>query len=193
MNGRDESALEKTMEEGTEWVLKKMGERVISSSGASMEEEVGSLLNQKKATVAVAESCTGGLVSHMLTNVPGSSDYFLFSGVTYSNQAKIDVLGVSSDTLKEFGAVHEETAKEMADRVRRISGATYGLSTSGIAGPGGGTPEKPVGTLCVGLATPFAVEGHRFEFPFKRRSRNKQIFAMTALDLLRRELMNDDS
>jgi len=191
--GNDEGVLKKMMEEGAEWIAQKMGNNVISPQGASMEEVVGNLLNQKKATVAVAESCTGGLVSHWLTNVPGSSDYFLFSGVTYSNQAKIDVLGVSSETLKEFGAVHEETAKEMADRVRRISGATYGLSTSGIAGPGGGTSEKPVGTICVGLATPSAVEGHWFGFPFKRRSRNKQIFAMTALDLLRRELMNDDS
>ena len=192
VRGNDEGVLKQMMDEGVEWIIKKMGKNIISSRGASMEEVVGSLLNQKKATVAVAESCTGGLVSHWLTNVPGSSDYFLFSGVTYSNQTKVDVLGVSSDTIKKFGAVHEETAKEMAGRARRISGATYGLSTSGVAGPGGGTPEKPVGTICVGLATPFAVEGHRFAFPFKRRSRNKQIFAMTALDLLRQELMNED-
>jgi nicotinamide-nucleotide amidase len=154
-----------------------------------MELVVGGLLISKKATLAVAESCTGGLVSNMLTNVPGSSDYFLFSGITYSNDSKIKALGVQQTVIEKHGAVHEETAKEMAVCARRIAGATYGLSTSGIAGPLGGTTEKPVGTVCIGLATPDEVKGFRFIFQFRDRLMNKKVFAVTALDLLRRELL----
>jgi nicotinamide-nucleotide amidase len=154
-----------------------------------MEKIVGNLLRESHATLAVAESCTGGLISHWITNVPGSSDYFLFSGVTYSNEAKINLLGVSPETISRYGAVHEETVKAMAEGARRISGATFGIATSGIAGPEGGTEEKPVGTVCIGLASPAGVEGRRFFFPFGERIRNKQIFAMTALDILRKVLL----
>jgi nicotinamide-nucleotide amidase len=155
-----------------------------------MQAVVGGLLVSKQATLAVAESCTGGLISHLLTNVPGSSGYFLFSGVTYSNQAKTKVLGVSTEILRQYGAVHEEIVKKMAMGVRHVAGATYGLATSGIAGPDGGTDEKPVGTVCIGLATPHNVKGFRFVFPFNTRLMNKRIFAMKALDLLRRELQS---
>jgi len=120
--------------------------------------------------------------------VPGSSNYFLFGGVTYSNQSKMKILNVASETIQTFGAVHEETAKEMAAGARLISGATYGISTSGIAGPDGGTPEKPVGTVCLGIATPTVARGYRYCFPKANRAMNKQIFSMAALDLLRREL-----
>jgi nicotinamide-nucleotide amidase len=154
-----------------------------------MEAAVGRLLSRNKSTIAVAESCTGGLIAHWLTNVAGSSDYFLYSGVVYANQAKVALLGVSQDTLNRHGAVHEETVLEMALKVRQITGATYGIATSGIAGPGGGTDEKPVGTVCIGLATPDGVRAYRFQYRFRNREMNKQIFAMTALDLLRRELM----
>ncbi len=177
------------LEKASEFVLNKIGEFAFSADGESMEAVVGGLLRREKATIAVAESCTGGLTSHLLTNVSGSSDYFLFSGVAYSNKAKIKVLGVSEATLKKYGAVHEETVKEMADGARRVAGATYGISTSGIAGPGGGTEEKPVGTLCIGIATPDSVEAYRFNFQLNERLRNKRIFAITALDLLRRKLM----
>jgi len=187
--GKTKKALNEQIEKAAEWVLQRMEKWVVSVDGASMEMAVGELLNRKKATVAVAESCTGGLISHSLTNVAGSSDYFLFSGVTYSNDAKIKVLGVSPDTLRQCGAVHEETAKEMAEGVRRVAGSTYGLSTTGIAGPGGGTDEKPVGTVCIGLAGPDGVRARRFCFSFGRRSMNKTIFAVTALNMLRRELL----
>jgi nicotinamide-nucleotide amidase len=126
----------------------------------------------------------------LLTNVPGSSDYFLFSGVTYSNEAKQKVLGVSSEILEQYGAVHEYTAKEMAAGVRRIAASDYGIATSGIAGPDGGTDEKPVGTVCIGVATRRSTTGFRFFFPFNNRGRNKKIFAMKALDILRRELLS---
>jgi nicotinamide-nucleotide amidase len=128
----------------------------------------------------------------MLTNVSGSSDYFVFSGVTYSNQAKINILKVSPDTIAKYGAVHEKTAKEMALGARQISGATYGLATSGIAGPTGGTREKPVGTVCIAVATPADCCAYRFNFWFGSRKMHKQIFAAAALDVLRRELLGFD-
>ncbi len=188
VRGKDKERVNIFLEEVSGFVLNKIGEFAFSADGKSMEAVVGGLLRGEKATIAIAESCTGGLISHLLTNVPGSSDYFLFSGVAYSNKAKIEVLDVSETTLKKYGAVHEETVKEMADGARRVAGATYGISTSGIAGPGGGTNEKPVGTLCIGIATPDSVEAYRFNFQLNERLRNKRIFAITALDLLRRKL-----
>ena len=190
-NGENKKNLNKLLKNACKWVLKKIGKSAFSVDGSSMETVVGNLLRREKSTIAVAESCTGGLVSHWLTNVPGSSYYFLFSGVTYSNKAKIKVLDVLPATLKRYGAVHKETAKEMAENTRRIAGATYGLSTTGIAGPGGGTVYKPVGTVCIGLATPHGTKSHRFNFAFDDRLMNKRIFAMTALDLLRRELLGN--
>jgi nicotinamide-nucleotide amidase len=189
LRGTDADQVETLIRSATRWVSEKLGLKLVSPDGEPMEAVVGRLLNQKKSTIAVAESCTGGLIAHWLTNIAGSSDYFLYSGVVYANQAKVDLLGISQDTLNRHGAVHEETAREMAMKVRRITGATYGLSTSGIAGPGGGTDEKPVGTVCIGLATPGDVRAYRFQYRFRNREMNKQIFAMTALDLLRRELM----
>jgi len=186
---KDKERAKILLEKASESVLNKIGEFAFSANGKSMETVVGGLLRREKTTIALAESCTGGLISNLLTDVPGSSDYFLFSGVTYSNEAKIKLLGVSEATLKKYGAVHEETVKEMADGARRVAGATYGVSTSGIAGSGGGTEEKPVGTVCIGIASPDSVEAYRLNFPFNERLRNKMIFAITALDLLRRKLL----
>jgi nicotinamide-nucleotide amidase len=146
-------------------------------------------LRARNETLAVAESCTGGLIADLVTEEPGSSDYFILSAVTYANTAKINILGVASGVLDRHGAVSEETAREMARGVQRISGATYGLSTSGIAGPGGGTDSKPVGTVCIGLATSDSVSGRRYHFTFDNRRMNKRIFAAVALELLRRELL----
>lgn len=188
--GKDSKGHDQSMEKASKWVMKKIGTKVFSDDGDSMEAIVGGLLAGQKATLAVAESCTGGLISHWLTNVPGSSEYFLYSVVTYSNESKSEQLGVSTKILERYGAVHEETAKEMAEGVRRVAGSTYGLSTSGIAGPTGGTKDKPVGTVFIGLASPHSVKGFRFFFPFNSRWRNKKIFAMTALDLLRHELQD---
>jgi len=187
--GEDEKKLQRQIENAFEWILTKIGHKTFSVDGRSMEAVVGNLLRDKNATLAVAESCTGGLISHWLTNVPGSSNYFLLSGVTYSNESKERILGISSEVLKQYGAVHEETVKEMAECARGVSGAKFGLATSGIAGPDGGTVDKPVGTVCIGLATPHAAKGFRFFFPCNSRSRNKKVFAMTALDLLRKELL----
>ncbi len=187
---KDENSLGQRMKKASAWVLDKIGRYVFSVDGKAMEVIIGELLGRKKATLAVAESCTGGLISHWLTNVPGSSEYFLFSGVTYSNDAKKKILGVSSETINRCGAVHEETVKEMAEGARRIVGATYGLATSGIAGPDGGSAVKPVGTVCIGLATDSSAEAYRFHFSFGNRLMKKKIFAIAALDVLRHKLQS---
>jgi nicotinamide-nucleotide amidase len=188
-SGTKDEQLNEDLTEAVGWVTEKMGHKVVSPQGDPIEKVVGHLLKQKQASLALAESCTGGLIADRLTGVSGSSDYFVFSGVTYSNQAKIDILKVSKETLKRHGAVHVQTAIEMARGARDISGATYALSTSGIAGPTGGTAEKPVGTVCIGLATPDGVAGHRFHFWFDSRTLHKQVFAFAALEVLRRELL----
>ncbi|NLY56414.1 MAG: CinA family protein [Firmicutes bacterium] len=118
-------------------------------------------LASRQATVATAESCTGGLVAHIITNRPGSSAYYLGGVVAYSNELKISILGVSPDLLATKGAVSAETVEAMALGVRRLTGATYGLATSGIAGPGGGTADKPVGLVYLGLAGPRGVVSSR--------------------------------
>lgn len=190
MNGQDLTAMKEKLASASEWILNRLGKHVLSLEGVSLPAVVGDLLRGKAATVAVAESCTGGRIANWLTDVPGSSDYFLFSGVTYSNAAKTNVLGVNSDVLENYGAVHEEIAKAMAQGARRISDATYAISTTGIAGPTGGSDDKPVGTVCIGLATPEKVEGKRLHFPFGQRSMNKSIFGMVALNMLRKELLD---
>jgi nicotinamide-nucleotide amidase len=187
---RDATFLDQRLAEAGGWALERLGRNVISATGERMEVVVGKLLSQRLATLGLAESCTGGLIADWLTNVAGSSDYFLFGGVTYSNQSKMELLGVKPDTLARHGAVHEETAREMAVGARRVAGATFGLSTSGIAGPDGGSPEKPVGTVCIGFAGPDRSFGRRLYFPFGQRLMNKKIFAMAALDILRKELIN---
>ncbi len=189
-HGVDEQQLSANLETAARWVADKLGDRIFSQHGHPMEKSVGRLLREKKATLALAESCTGGLIANLITNESGSSDYFVFSGTTYANQAKIDILNVSKETIEKYGAVHENTAKEMALGARRISGTTYGLATSGIAGPTGGSEDKPVGTVCIGLATPRECTGHRFHFWFGDRILNKQMFAVAALDVLRRELLD---
>jgi nicotinamide-nucleotide amidase len=185
----DAARLDANLENAGRWAVGRLGSNVISENGESMESVIGTLLSNNSATLALAESCTGGLLANWLTNVAGSSNYFVFSGVTYSNRAKMDVLGVKSQTLERCGAVHEETAREMAEGARRVAGSTYGLSTSGIAGPDGGTEDKPVGTVCVGFSGPDRSFGKRLNFSFGKRLMNKKIFAMAALDILRRELL----
>ncbi|MBC2715431.1 MAG: CinA family nicotinamide mononucleotide deamidase-related protein [Desulfobacteraceae bacterium] len=187
--GTDRASLVDEIEKAGKWSAEQLGDKVFSLEGRSMEAEIASLLIKSRVTIGVAESCTGGLIAHLLTNIAGSSDYFLFSGVTYSNEAKVSILGVSEKTLKTYGAVSEETVREMADGARRISGATCGLATSGIAGPTGGTDEKPVGTVCVGISMKDKTLGYRFHSPFKERLSNKQIFAICALDLLRKQIL----
>jgi nicotinamide-nucleotide amidase len=188
-SGPDGERVAETISPAAAWVRERLGDLVFTDDGEPMQAVVGRLLRERDATVAVAESCTGGLISHWLTEVAGSSDYFLLGAVTYANAAKTRVLGVAESTLARVGAVHPDTVREMAVGARRLAGATYGIATSGIAGPAGGCAEKPVGTLCIGLAAPGQALGYRFHYNSGRRSMNKQMFAMKALDVLRRELL----
>lgn len=153
----------------------------------AVESVIGRLLRHRGLTLAVAESCTGGLVSHRITDVPGSSAYYLGSVTAYANVVKERVLHVRSSTLRCHGAVSEQTALEMAQGVRRLLRADVGLAVTGIAGPDGGTPEKPVGLVYVALATPESewVERHIWDGD---RWENKARSAEVALDLLRRYL-----
>jgi len=187
--GTDQRELVRQIAAAQEEVCACLGDTVISTEGQSLAETLGSLLVSKNATIAVAESCTGGLIASQLTDVPGSSDYFLFSGVTYANSAKEHILNVPAAILQEHGAVHAETARHMALGARQVSKADYAIATSGIAGPSGGTPEKPVGTLCVGLATPETSHGFTYQFPVRNREQNKRLFAAVAMNKLRKELV----
>jgi nicotinamide-nucleotide amidase len=137
----------------------------------------------------MAESCTGGLIGHMLTNIPGSSNFFNRGIVAYSNEAKVELLGVSAEIIQQYGAVSRETAEAMAKGVRLKAGTDVGLAVTGIAGPGGGTPEKPVGLVYIAFAdaTQVIVEEHRFH---RDRIWNKERTAVAALDLVRRMLLN---
>ncbi|MEX1298577.1 MAG: CinA family nicotinamide mononucleotide deamidase-related protein [Desulfotignum sp.] len=192
--GKDEKATQSVLERAGLWVGQQLGSKVVSDTGLSLQAEVGKLLAQQGQTLAVAESCTGGLISHLITQVPGSSQYFLLSAVTYANSAKIDVLGVKTDTLETFGAVHETTALEMAAGAKRVAGSDWAVSTTGVAGPGGGPTSKKVGTVCIGVAGPGGVAvSRKFEFRFDDRDKNKKIFAAMALELLRRYLTGERS
>jgi PncC family amidohydrolase len=127
-----------------------------------LEFRLGELLKQRGWRLAVAESCTGGLVGHRITNIPGSSDYYLGGVIAYANQVKVDVLGVRWETLEQYGAVSAETALEMAQGVRRVLEADIGASITGIAGPGGGSQEKPVGLTWIGLSTGGFIKAWRY-------------------------------
>ncbi len=188
LSGTDKDAIFSMGENAKAWALEALGDVVFSSQGRTMEAEVGFMLKKNRLTLAVAESCTGGLISHLLTNIPGSSEYFLLSAVTYANAAKQNLLGVSRQILEQYGAVHEETVKLMAQGIQKISGADIGLSVSGIAGPTGAAKDKPVGTVCVGVSRKDKTTAARFQSPFQERLSNKQIFAICALNMLRQEL-----
>jgi PncC family amidohydrolase len=149
----------------------------------SLELVVGQLLRQRNLKLATAESCTGGLIADRLTDVPGSSDYFLGGFVSYAYEAKVASLGVSWDTLHAHGAVSRETVLEMARGARRALSADVAISVSGIAGPGGGLPEKPVGTTWIGLVTPDHEEARVFHWQGDRRT-NKEQSAQAALKVL---------
>ncbi len=134
----------------------------------ALETQIGNLLRTKGLKLATAESFTGGLIGDRITNVPGSSDYFLGGLVTYAYEAKVALLGVSWDTLKKFGAVSRETVWEMAEGARRRTRADIAISVSGIAGPGGGLPNKPVGTAWIGLVAADGKWARLYHFPGNR-------------------------
>lgn len=169
-------------------IVALLGDHVYATDRRGIEKVVADLLTDRRRTVAVAESCTGGLIADRLTDVPGSSEYFLQGVVAYANEAKTGTLGVDSALIREHGAVSEPVAAAMAEGVRRLAGADIGLSTTGIAGPGGGSPEKPVGLMFAGIATADGVETKRLQFPGDRRI-NKQRMSAAVLGMLRLHLI----
>jgi nicotinamide-nucleotide amidase len=174
-------------------VRERLGAHVYAVGDEGMEETVGRLLRERGLSLAVAESCSGGKIGDRVTDVPGSSAYFRLGVATYSNEAKERVLGVRAETLKAHGAVSTRTAEEMAEGVRRLAGADLGLSTTGIAGPGGGSPEKPVGTVCIGLAWEGGTWSRRFDLGDRGRDWVKGMTAQAALDCVRRWLLGEIS
>jgi len=169
-------------------IRKRLGDYVYGADGETMESVVAGLLKRHGLTVSVAESCTGGLIAKRLTDVPGVSENFMYGIVTYSNDAKTRFLGVSAGTLEKHGAVSEDTASEMAFGVRQAGGTDLALSVTGVAGPGGGTPEKPVGLVFIGFAEGNNVAVKRHLFTGDREVIRWQT-ANAALNLLRGYLM----
>jgi nicotinamide-nucleotide amidase len=164
-----------------------LGDRIYSRNGDPLEAAVGAMLRMRRATVSVAESCTGGMLGERFTSVPGSSEYFLGGFITYSNAMKIELLGVSPETLQEHGAVSQETAEAMAVGARRRTGSTYALSVTGVAGPDPGGDSAPVGMVYVAVADAAGTHTANRTF-FGDRARIRAFSAQMALDLLRRRI-----
>ncbi len=184
--GPDADELESRLDAAELRVRERLGHHLYATGDHGMEEVVASLLIERGLTLAVAESCTGGLIGHRLTDVPGISSAFLLGVVAYSNQAKQSQLGVTAATLERFGAVSTEAAEEMASGVRAAAGSDLGLATTGIAGPGGGSAEKPIGTVCIALASDRGIWSHRYDLGTRNRDWIKEMTAMMALDRIRR-------
>src|SRR4029077_2313041 len=169
----------------------EMGLSIFSDNDETLEEVVVGLLKQRKQTLATAESCTGGLIANSITNVSGASEVFLAGYVTYANSAKIDVLHVDPKLIDKHGAVSEAVARAMAEGARTRAASKYGLATTGIAGPTGGSEEKPVGTVYIALASGNSeAVARKFVFPTDRET-FKQLSVQAALDLLRRRLLKE--
>lgn len=169
-------------------IRRRLGQDIFGLEDESLEEVVGRLCREQKVSLAVAESCTGGLIAAAVTRVPGSADYFHGGVVAYSNALKEKLLGVEAATLAAHGAVSAAVAGEMAAGIRRVTGADLALSVTGIAGPSGGSPEKPVGTVYLGLATAAGVRAELCALS-GRRHQIQESAAHRALDLLRRQLL----
>ncbi|MGQ9818354.1 MAG: competence/damage-inducible protein A [Candidatus Kapaibacteriales bacterium] len=164
-------------------IEKLIGDYIYGIGEITLADSVGKMLLKLNKTIAVAESCTAGLLGAELTKLPGSSGYFLGGFIVYSNEVKVNILGVKSETIQRFGAVSEETAIEMADNVRKILDSDFGISITGIAGPGGGTPEKPIGTVWIGLADRTQTIAKKYQFGDDREI-NRERSVAQALTLL---------
>ena len=191
--GENELLVDEMLHKARQEIHDCLGDYIYGQDEDTLESIVSGLLLRNRLTLAVAESCTGGLLGDRITDVAGSSVYFKEGTVAYSNEAKVRILGVKEETLNQFGAVSRETALEMARGVQRISGADISLATTGIAGPTGGTPEKPVGLVYIALAwAKRSVEiCKEFRFIGQRREIKESTVA-SALDILRRALMGKD-
>jgi len=189
--GKDCQKLEAEIEEQVKELRMLIPEIIFGYDDVSLEEVIGQLLLKNKKTVSTAESCTGGYIAHLITTVPGSSGYFEGSVVSYSNRIKSELLGVRPETLDKYGAVSREVVAEMAEGARKKLKTDYCLAVSGIAGPDGGTEEKPVGTVWLALASPEGTETRLFHFG-EHRGRNIRRSALAALNMLRLRLEKTD-
>jgi nicotinamide-nucleotide amidase len=172
-------------------IRRESGSICYGMNDDTLESVVGDLLTQKKQTLSVAESCTGGLLSERLTDRPGSSEYITLNLVTYSNEAKTKMLGVDAEILQNDGAVSSECAGQMAAGIRKLTGSNLGLSVTGIAGPGGGTDEKPVGLVYIGLASENGVQSKKLKIPSRLSRKDIRLrTANEALNLVRLYLLN---
>jgi nicotinamide-nucleotide amidase len=182
------SHLKSIADEAEKRIRNALADNIYGTGNARLEEVVVKMLTVAHQTIAVVESCTGGAIANRITNVSGSSEVFINGCVTYSNESKTRLLGVSEEDLAEHGAVSEEVAREMAEGVRTRSGADFGISTTGIAGPTGGTPDKPVGLVYIGFATSKGTTVQRHILALDRET-FKFYVAQHALDAVRRELL----
>jgi len=189
--GEDATRVKENLKIAEERIVGRLGDYIFGYDDDTMEGVVAALLTDRGLTLAVAESCTGGRITDRLTDVPGSSAFLERGVVVYSNASKVDLLGVPASVIEKHGAVSEETATLMAEGVRRLGGTDVGLATTGIAGPAGGTEEKPVGTVFVALSSGEETACRRYQFRWNRM-RIKEISAQIALDMLRRTLTGGD-
>ncbi len=176
------------LEQADKIVRAELGDAVFTDDDRALEEVLVKLLTDKKQTLAIAESCTGGLLANRITNVSGSSAVLLAGYVCYANEAKIDILGVDPQLVEQHGAVSEKVARAMAEGARKRARSTYALATTGIAGPAGGSSEKPVGTVYVALASDRETKVRKLFFPSDRET-FKQLVAQFAFEILRRKLI----
>ena len=186
--GRTEAEADALLDRLSEQLEERLGQAVFSFAGEKMEEVVGLKLSVGRYTLAVAESCTGGLISERLTDKAGSSKYFVEGVIAYSNETKTRALGVNPALLREHGAVSAEVAEAMAEGVRKRAGTDFGLSVTGIAGPGGGSEEKPVGLVYIALADDAHTKSRKLMIPGDRQLVRWRA-SQAALDLLRRRLI----
>jgi nicotinamide-nucleotide amidase len=182
--GNSKEELVKAIDEQIDAVMPLIEKYVYGFNAETLETAIGKLLKAEKKTIALAESCSGGYVSHLITSVPGSSAYYQGGVIPYHNQFKNEILGVNKDTLSGFGAVSEETVREMAIGIRTLFNADFGLASSGVAGPDGGTKEKPVGTVWVACAMEGRVETKKVQLT-QDRMLNIQLTGITVLNMLR--------
>jgi nicotinamide-nucleotide amidase len=186
--GESEEVADKRLDELVELVEEELGDNVYSDNGDSLEQIVSYFLQMRDATLAVAESCTGGLVAERLTSVSGSSRYFIGGAVVYSNELKTQLADVPADLIDVYGAVSEQVARALAEGIRKKCGTTLGLGITGVAGPTGGTAEKPVGLVFHALAGERGTEVVKKNFPGDR-ARIRWFASQQALDMVRRKLM----
>jgi nicotinamide-nucleotide amidase len=187
--GTDREALSNLVNNQVDKLYKTIPELIYGENEESLEMVIGKLLKAKSKTVSTAESCTGGEIAHMLTSVPGSSDYYKGSVIAYDNSVKTQLLGVQQDIINNYGAVSEDVVREMAIGVRNLLGTDYAVATSGIAGPDGGTEAKPVGTIWIAVASGHGVITEKRVFGNDRITNIKR-FSLTALNLLRKQIIN---